>query len=99
MFHEKEEQTRGQQAHIPASASPLSGTTLREIVERACAKDRLAFGSLYELYQESLGKRLAYLIGDKDVAYELYQETFTSRISGDTLSMRLPMLWEFVKAR
>ncbi|MDQ2714222.1 MAG: RNA polymerase sigma factor [Chloroflexota bacterium] len=49
---------------------------LKEIVERACAKDRLAFGSLYELYKEPLGKRLAYLIGDKDVAYELYQEMF-----------------------
>lgn len=52
MFHEKEEQARGQPAHIPASASPLSGTKLREIIERACAKDRHAFGSLYEHYQE-----------------------------------------------
>jgi RNA polymerase sigma-70 factor (ECF subfamily) len=76
MFHEKEEQAKGQQTPIPASASTFSGTTLREIVERACAKDRLAFGSLYEHYKEPLGKRLAYLIGDKNAAYELYQETF-----------------------
>lgn len=78
MFHEKEKPPPNQSAHPSTPTSIGSGTLLRETVERACTKDRLAFSSLYEHYKDPLGKRLAYLIGDKDIAYELYQELFIS---------------------
>lgn len=39
-------------------------------------KDRDAFATLYETYKKPLWKRLLYLIGNKDAAYDLLQETF-----------------------
>jgi RNA polymerase sigma-70 factor, ECF subfamily len=55
------------------SGSPIP---LIDIVERLYQKDWAAFEVLYEYYKVPLGKRLLYLIGDQETAYDLYQETF-----------------------
>jgi RNA polymerase sigma factor (sigma-70 family) len=76
MSQEKAEQATGDIKSGSTFVSTMSATMLMEMVARACTKDRRAFEILYEYYEGPLGKRIAYLIGDKDTAYELYQETF-----------------------
>jgi RNA polymerase sigma-70 factor (ECF subfamily) len=49
-------------------------TPLAELLARA--KEHPFFAMLYDYYQEPLGKRLRNLVGDKETAVDLYQETF-----------------------
>jgi RNA polymerase sigma-70 factor (ECF subfamily) len=46
------------------------------LVERARAGDREAFGALVERHQQRLGGYLLHLLGDRDLALDLTQDTF-----------------------
>ena len=59
-----------------ASTAPASTMSIVEAKERVHAKDWMAFERLYEYYRNPLGQRLVYLVGDREVAYDLYQDTF-----------------------
>jgi RNA polymerase sigma-70 factor (ECF subfamily) len=49
---------------------------LAEAIEKAQARDHAAFERLYEHYRIPLWRRLFYLIGNKESAYDLFQEAF-----------------------
>jgi RNA polymerase sigma-70 factor, ECF subfamily len=58
------------------STALISAMSIVEAKERVHTKDWAAFERLYEYYRKPLGQRLMYLVGDRDVAYDLYQDTF-----------------------
>jgi RNA polymerase sigma-70 factor (ECF subfamily) len=49
---------------------------LTEAVDKAQARDHAAFERLYEHYKIPVWRRLFYLVGNKESAYDLFQETF-----------------------
>ncbi len=49
---------------------------LAEAVQRARARDHAAFEALYQHYKNLIWKRLVHFIGEKEVVYDLFQETF-----------------------
>jgi RNA polymerase sigma-70 factor, ECF subfamily len=53
-----------------------------ELVERARAGDREAFARLVESYQRPLAGYLVHLLGDRELALDLTQETFVRAYSG-----------------
>lgn len=58
------------------STAPVSAMSIVEARERVHTKDWTAFERLYEHYRNPLGQRLVYLVGDREVGYDLYQDTF-----------------------
>jgi RNA polymerase sigma-70 factor (ECF subfamily) len=61
----------------PASAPVLDDKlALAEAVQRARARDHAAFEYLYQRYKALIWKRLTYFIGEKEVVFDLFQETF-----------------------
>ncbi|HKV59699.1 MAG TPA: RNA polymerase sigma factor [Ktedonobacteraceae bacterium] len=61
-----------------ASATLLADdeSTLAEAVRRARAGDHAAFEYLYQRYKALIWKRLTYFVGEREVVYDLFQETF-----------------------
>jgi RNA polymerase sigma-70 factor, ECF subfamily len=57
---------------VPAVDEPA----LAEAVERARARNHAAFDYLYQRYKALIWKRLVYIVGEKEVVYDLFQETF-----------------------
>jgi RNA polymerase sigma-70 factor (ECF subfamily) len=49
---------------------------IAEAVERACRGDLVGFAIVYEHYKTMFERRLFYLVGNQEVAYEIYQEAF-----------------------
>jgi len=47
-----------------------------DVVRRACNNDQHAFASLYEYYQGRLERYLFTQVRDREVSYDLYQDTF-----------------------
>ena len=58
------------------SVVPSDMVPLAEVVKKAQARDHAAFEELYEYYKIPLWRRLFYLVGNKESAYDLFQETF-----------------------
>jgi RNA polymerase sigma factor (sigma-70 family) len=46
------------------------------LVQRAQARDRAAFESLYEHHKQPVWNRLIHLVKERETAYDLFQETF-----------------------
>lgn len=59
-----------------ASIALVKAISIVEAKERIHTKDWAAFERLYEYYRGPLSQRLMYLIGDREVVYDLYQDTF-----------------------
>src|SRR5947207_3903377 len=61
-----------------ASATLLADDepALAEAVQGARTRDHAAFEYLYQRYKALIWKRLVYFVGDKEVVYDLFQETF-----------------------
>lgn len=58
------------------STPPTHLMSVAEAMERVQMKDTAAFEMLYEYYQQPLGRCLTYLVGDREAAFDLYQDTF-----------------------
>ncbi|MDQ6662751.1 MAG: RNA polymerase sigma factor, partial [Chloroflexota bacterium] len=58
------------------SALDTDTEALREAVQRAKNRDHAAFTLLYQHYKSLIWKRLIYLVGNKEIVYDLFQETF-----------------------
>jgi RNA polymerase sigma-70 factor (ECF subfamily) len=48
----------------------------RDLVQRAKARDHVAFESLYEYHKQPVWNRLIHLVKEREAAYDLFQETF-----------------------
>lgn len=57
-------------------SSPIDAEMLAEAVRNAQARDHEAFTLLFKYYKLPLWRRLWWLVGDVELAYDLYQETF-----------------------
>ncbi len=60
----------------PSPASPIDDVGLVEAVKCARNRDHAAFEYLYSRYKTLVWKRLVYFVGDREVVYDLFQETF-----------------------
>ena len=58
---------------LPSGLKPIP---FADVVVRAAKKDHSAFAVLYLHYNQPLGKRLLALVGNVEVADDLYQDTF-----------------------
>jgi len=58
------------------SALPANSTALARVVACAQAGDHAAFETLYWHYNRPIWNRLMYLVGNREAAEELHQETF-----------------------
>jgi RNA polymerase sigma factor, sigma-70 family len=54
----------------------IQQTQLDGLIKRAKARDFLAFELLYHAYKKVIWERLAFLLGDKETAHDIFQETF-----------------------
>src|SRR4051794_5716058 len=62
---------------VPAGSVPRQPRPDVEVIRQAQAGDRGAYGHLVVLYQDRLYNAVLRLVGDRDEALELTQETFT----------------------
>src|SRR5690348_14438284 len=58
------------------STISIHDMSIEEAEVRVLTQNPRAFEVLYEYYKKPLGRRIMYLVEDKEVAYDLYQDTF-----------------------
>ncbi len=64
------------------ATDPGASASLAEMVRRAQARDHAAFENLYEHFKTSIWHRLTFLVGERDVVNDLFQETFLRAWNG-----------------
>lgn len=59
-----------------------NSASLAEIVRRVQARDHAAFENLYQRFKTPVWRRLTFLVGEKEVVNDLFQETFLRAWNG-----------------
>jgi len=63
-------------AEVTVKTDVMTVTLPNVVAHQQIIQERTAFATLYETYKKPLWRRLLYLVGNKDTAYDLLQETF-----------------------
>ncbi|MGB8347526.1 MAG: RNA polymerase sigma factor [Ktedonobacteraceae bacterium] len=64
------------------ATDPGDSASLAEIVQRAQTRDHAAFEYLYHHFKTSIWRRLIFLVGEKEIVNDLFQETFLRAWNG-----------------